>query len=322
VESELKSESQPGSTVGSPHLGVERSFGSGQVLHRIGLTLDMIKFAHTIFALPFALLGAVMAADRQPMGWSDPAIGWKFFWIVMACVCARSAAMSFNRLHDEPFDRLNPRTKDWALPAGLLSRKSVIGFWLVCAAGFVFSALMLNRLAFYLSPVALFILLFYSVTKRFTVGAHFFLGLALGIAPIGAWVGISGTLAFAPVLLGLAVMLWTAGFDIIYSCQDVEVDQRLGLYSLPSRWGKRRALAVSAGCHLAALLAFMLVFAVGGLGIFYLASLAICACLLAYEQSIISPTDLSRLGRAFFTLNGWISVLIFLGGTADIIFHL
>lgn len=278
---------------------------------RLWLTLDMIKFGHTIFGLPFALLGMILAAQGLPPART-------VFWIVLACVFARSAAMAFNRLHDEPFDRQNPRTQSWALPAGLLSRDFVKVFCFASIAGFLVSAWMLNWLAFLLAPVALVALLGYSMTKRFTQGAHFFLGMALGIAPVGAWVGVRGEISWIPILLGAAVTLWTAGFDIIYSCQDAEIDRKLGLFSLPSRLGKPRALAVSAACHAGAVLLFLALAPAAGLGPFYLAALTGCAVLLAYEQSIVSPSDLSRLGRAFFTLNGWVSVMMFCGGAADV----
>lgn len=283
------------------------------LVRRVLITLEMIKFSHTIFGLPFALLGALLAARGVPA----PA---QCIWIILACVFARSAAMSFNRLHDEPFDRMNPRTKMWALPAGLLSRRFVGAFCLVCALGFVFSAWMLNRTAFLLSPVALAVLLGYSTMKRLTAGTHFFLGAALGMAPVGAWVAIRGeVLAATPIVLGLGVMLWTAGFDIIYSMQDVETDRRLGLHSMPSRLGRARALAVSSLCHIGAVLLFSLVWAIAPLGTAFLAAVALCAGLLAYEQSLVFPDDISRLGRAFFTLNGWVSVLLFLGGATDIL---
>lgn len=278
---------------------------------KIVLTLDMIKFQHTIFALPFACLSAVLAAEGMP------SFG-QAFWIIAACVFARSAAMAFNRLHDEPFDRQNPRTKSWALPSGKLTRPFVWTFLFAAVAGFVLSAAMLNRLALLLSPVALVVLLGYSVTKRFTSASHFFLGLALGIAPVGAWVAIRAEIDWAPVLLGAAVLLWTAGFDIIYSMQDVDIDRQLGLNSLPVRLGRRRALAVSAACHMACIVLFALLAAITPLGPFYLLAVAVCAWLLWYEQMLIQPNDLSRLGKAFFTINGWVSVCIFAGGLADL----
>lgn len=279
---------------------------------RIAVTMEMIKFQHTIFGLPFALLGGVLAAG----GW--PPLK-QLGWILAACVFARSAAMAFNRLQDEPFDRRNPRTRDWALPSGKLSRTFVWAFCLVSITGFVISAAMLNRLALFLSPVALTILLGYSLTKQFTSAAHFFLGLALGIAPVGAWVAVRAELGWPPVLLGIAVMLWTAGFDIIYSMQDVEVDKALRLHSVPVRLGRRRALAVSAMCHLFAVAGFLSLVLITKLGLYYLTAVAFCAWLLFYEQSLVRPNDLSRLGRAFFTINGWVSVCIFAGGLTDIL---
>jgi 4-hydroxybenzoate polyprenyltransferase len=272
----------------------------------------MIKFPHSLFALPFALLATVMAADGLPP-WK------KLFWIVLACVFARSAAMAFNRLMDESFDRLNPRTRHWALPAGLLTRRFVGLFCGVCSLGFVFAAAMLNGLALALSPVALLVVLGYSTAKRWTAGSHFLLGLALGIAPVGGWIGVRGTIAFPPLLLCLAVLFWVAGFDIIYSCQDEAFDRKMGLFSLPARLGRSRALALSALCHAASALLLWAVGWVGGLGVYYLAAVALAAGLLAYEQSIISPRDLTRLGTAFFTVNGWVSVLVFAGGLADLL---
>lgn len=277
---------------------------------RIRLTLEMIRFSHSIFALPFALLAMVTAAQ----GWPD----WStFLWIALACIFARSAAMSFNRLHDERFDRLNPRTHGWHLPAGLLSRRFVAGFCVFMCLGFILSAAMLNRLAFWLSPVALAVLLGYSTTKRWTAGSHFWLGVALGLAPIGAWIGVRGTVNVEPFLLGLAVTFWVAGFDIVYSCQDEQFDRRMGLNSIPARFGRARALALSALSHALALVMFGLFGWAAGLGSFYWGAIALAALLLAYEQSIVSPRDLSRLGTAFFTINGWVSVLVFLGGWAD-----
>lgn len=279
---------------------------------RVVLTLEMIKFSHSIFALPFALLSAFMAAQGMPPART-------LFWIVAACVFARSAAMAFNRLHDERFDRLNPRTKGWALPAGLLSRRFVWTFLILNVTGFIISAGMLNKLALALSPVALAVLLGYSTAKRWTMGSHFVLGVALGIAPIGAWIGVKGTIELPALLLGAGVLCWVSGFDIIYSCQDEKFDRTMGLFSLPSRLGRARALAISALCHAVCLVLFLLAGWSGGLSLYYLAAITLTAALLAYEQSIISPRDLSRLGRAFFTVNGWVSVMILAGGLADIL---
>jgi 4-hydroxybenzoate polyprenyltransferase len=278
---------------------------------RLADTLSMIRFSHSIFALPFALLAAVLAAGGLPPG---PTLGW----IVLACVLARSAAMAFNRLHDERFDRLNPRTQTWELPSGRLSRGFVVSFCAVCSAGFIACAWMLNPLAFCLSFPTLGVLLGYSTAKRWTRWSHFVLGMALGIAPSGAWIGVRGSLDWPPIILGAAVLLWVAGFDIIYSCQDAAFDRRIGLRSLPSRLGKRRALAISALCHAGALVLFWTLAWHHALGQAYLLAVAIAGGLLAYEQSLITPRDLSRLNRAFFTLNGWVSVLIFLGGWFDV----
>lgn len=280
-------------------------------LDKIRITLEMIKFEHSIFALPYALTGALLAAE----GW--PTAG-QVFWIVVACVFARSAAMAWNRLLDAQFDRQNPRTHDWALPSGLLSRGFVWIFVIVCVAGFVFSAKMLNDLAVMLSPLALAILLGYSLTKRFTSYTHLFLGLALGIAPVGAWVAVRGELGWPPIVLGLGVMFWTAGFDMIYSLQDVDIDKRLGLNSLPVKFGNRRALGLSALSHAISVAAFAALVPLTALGPAYLLALSLCAWLLVYEQRLVSPTDISRLPVAFFTLNGWISVLMFCGATIDL----
>jgi 4-hydroxybenzoate polyprenyltransferase len=225
--------------------------------------------------------------------------------------------MTFNRLHDEPYDRLNPRTRDWALPAGLLSRRFAWAFCVACSIGFVLCAGMLNRLALELSPLALVILFGYSTAKRWTQWSHLLLGLALGMAPVGAWIGIRGRLDVTPLVLAAAVLCWVAGFDAIYSCQDARFDRRHGLYSLPSRMGMGRALAIAALWHAAALLLFLVVGWLGGLGIGYAVALALAAALLAWEQSIVSPRNLARVNAAFFTANGWVSVLLFLGGLID-----
>lgn len=283
-------------------------------MQRIRLTLEMIKFSHTIFALPFALLASALAARGLPE--------WRTLgWIVAACVFARSAAMAFNRLIDAPLDADNPRTRNWHIPAGRLSRGFVLGFCLICCGGFVLSAAMLNPLALALSPVALLVLLGYSTAKRWTMGSHFVLGLALGIAPVGAWIGVSGRIDLLPILLGAGVLAWVAGFDIIYSCQDSAYDRRAGLFSLPSRLGRPRALAISALCHAACLALFAATGLLGGLGIGYLSALAAAALLLAWEQHLIRPNDLSRLNVAFFTLNGWVSVLMLAGGLADLLYN-
>lgn len=269
------------------------------------LILDMIKFEHTIFALPFALIGAILAAGRN---WpSAREIGW----ILVAMVGARSAAMSFNRLVDAPFDAQNPRTARRHIPAGLLSRTQVWTFFIVAAGLFFLAAWQLSPICLWLAPIALLVTCGYSYTKRFTSLCHLFLGLAIGIAPVGAWIAIRGTLEPAPLLLGAAVMLWIGGFDIIYALQDYEFDLRSPLHSLPKRLGKAGALRISRAMHAVMLLLLIAVGVLQGLHALYFLGVAVVAALIAYEQSLVRPDDLSRVDLAFFTLNGWVSVSLF-----------
>jgi 4-hydroxybenzoate polyprenyltransferase len=277
------------------------------------LVLRMIKVEHSVFALPFALISAMVAADGIP-AWD------KLLWILVAMVSARSAAMAFNRLADYNIDRLNPRTKNWPLAAGILTQRFVIVFIAGCSALFVYSAYRLNSLAFLLSPVALLLIFFYSFTKRFTILSHWFIGLALAIAPAGAWIAIRGDLAFQPVLLSLAILFWTAGFDLIYSCQDAEFDKRQNLFSVPSRLGKRAALILSALCHIVMTL-FLLAFGyTTGMRVWYFAGVFLVATLLLYEHTLVNPTDFSRVNEAFFTVNGLISVLLLVATSLDLYF--
>lgn len=272
------------------------------------LILDMVKFEHTIFAMPFALISVLLASHRLPHGLPS---GHTLIWIVMAMVGARSAAMSFNRLIDADVDALNPRTVSRHLPAGLLTRAQVWTFFFVAAGLFMLSAWKLNHICLLLSPVALLAVLGYSYTKRFTSLCHFFLGFAIGIAPIGAWLAIRGTLDPVPLLLGAAVMLWIGGFDIIYALQDYDHDVRSPLFSLPKALGKTRALALSRAMHL---LMIALLLAVGlnyGLHSLYFLGIAVVAALIGYEQSLVKPDDIRRVNLAFFTLNGWVSVSLF-----------
>lgn len=261
----------------------------------------MIKFSHTIFALPFALASAVLASDRtlQPV---------KLLWILVAMAGARSAAMGFNRLADQAIDARNPRTAGRELPKGLLSRGEVWIFVLVSAGALVLAASQLNPLCLALSPVALLIVCGYSFTKRFTALSHFVLGIALAIAPVGAWVAIRGRFDAVPIVLGFAVLAWVAGFDTIYSCQDAEFDRREGLHSIPAAWGVRRALRMARGVHVAAVALLALVYVLTPLHPIYLAGVVGVAALLAYEHSLVSADDLTRIDAAFFTVNGWISV--------------
>jgi len=281
--------------------------------------LDMIKVQHTIFALPFALQGAILARWNTAGPFDDFTIT-KLAIIVLACLFARSAAMAFNRLVDQEIDAKNPRTAMRSLPAGRLSRGFVAVFVVLNVAGFVASAAMLNQTALVLSPVALVVLLGYSYTKRFTPLCHFVLGLALGIAPCGAWIAVAGRLDWPPVLLGIGVMLWTAGFDILYSCQDVDVDRAdPRLHSIPKSFGVARAMMLARLVHIAAWCFFVIAaWNMQPLGIAYTIGLALAALLLIRQHSIVSPADLSRINAAFFTANGALSILLLAAIAVDI----
>jgi 4-hydroxybenzoate polyprenyltransferase len=279
--------------------------------HNLGVTLEMIKFEHSVFALPFALTGAVLAAR----GWPSAR---QCLWIVVAMIGARSTAMSFNRLVDARWDAANPRTRARALPAGLLSAGFVAAFAAVSAGVLVLAAWQLNRLCLLLSPVALAVVCFYSYTKRFTLWSHLVLGLSLGIAPTAAWIAVRGSLDPAILLLTLAVMLWTAGFDIIYACQDVEFDHAAGLHSLPRRLGVPRALLISKAMHAVMMIPLVTLAALFHLGWIAASGLALVAGLLVYEHSLVKPGDLSRVNPAFFNVNAWISLLFFAFWSADV----
>jgi 4-hydroxybenzoate polyprenyltransferase len=261
----------------------------------------MIKFSHSVFALPFALASAALAA-RDGFRWAQ--LGW----IVVAMVGARSAAMGFNRLADHAIDARNPRTAGRELPRGVLGRREVWALVLVSAAALVLAAAMLGPLCLALSPVALAIVFGYSYTKRFTALSHVVLGLALAIAPVGAWLAIRGSFSPIAVVIGLAVLAWVAGFDTIYSCQDADFDRQAGLHSLPARIGVRRALLAARGFHVAAIGFLAAVYPLANVHPIYLAGVAGIAGLLAYEHSLVKADDLSRVDAAFFTLNGWVSV--------------
>jgi 4-hydroxybenzoate polyprenyltransferase len=279
-------------------------------------TLEMIKFEHSVFALPFALLGALLAAEGLPSL-------RQIIWIVVAMVAARSAAMTFNRLADRRLDALNPRTRMRALPSGLLTAQFATGFLLVCCALFEVAAWQLNPLAFKLSPLALGWILFYSYTKRFTWLSHLALGISLGIAPAAAWIAIRGSLSPRILLLAAAVTLWVGGFDILYACQDYEFDcAQAALFSLPKKLGLTRSLQLAASFHvgvvllLAALLYWSHLGAVAWVGLVFVASL------LWYEHSLVKPHDLSRINAAFFTVNGYIGiVLLVFWGSAILLRH-
>ena len=271
------------------------------ILGRAAAYGRMIKLSHSIFALPFALAAAALAA-REGFRWSQIA------WIVAAMVGARSAAMGFNRLADQAIDTRNPRTAGRELPKGVLRRSEVWAFVILSAALLVVAAWWLNPLCLALSPLALAIVFSYSYTKRFTSLSHLVLGLALAVAPVGAWLALRGSFAREPIFLGLAVLLWVAGFDIIYACQDVEFDRREGLHSVPARLGIGRALALSRLLHVGAVALLLALYFATPLHPLYLVGVAGVGGLLAYEHSLVRADDLSRVNAAFFTLNGWISV--------------
>ncbi len=285
--------------------------------------LELIRFSHTLFAMPFALLSAIMAWTVNAL--SVPPVTWRWhelLGIVLAILCARTAAMAFNRLADREYDAENPRTKMRHLPAGLLSAPAVALFAALAATGFVAATLLFlpNRLPLYLSLPVLAFLLAYSYTKRFTALAHFWLGAALMLAPIAAWIAIRGELDWAPVVLGSAVLLWVGGFDIIYACQDVEYDRQRGLHSVPARLGVVGALRVAALCHVGTvLLLLVLPVAFPYFGGIYWAGCTAVALLLIYEHWLVRPDDLSRVNAAFFHVNWIISVGLLLVGTCDLL---
>jgi 4-hydroxybenzoate polyprenyltransferase len=286
------------------------------LLRRIRLALDMIKFEHSIFALPFALTGALLAFRESGFAVADA--GRIVAWIVVAMVAARSAAMGFNRLVDAEIDARNPRTKMRHIPAGLLSRSFGTIFVAVCSVVFVIAASQLNPLCFYLSPLALLVVFVYSFTKRFTSLSHLVLGFALGIAPAAAWIAVRGSLDPRILLLTAAVTFWTAGFDIIYSCQDYEFDCDTGLFSIPSRLGIGPALMLARVLHVAMIVSLLLLVYLLALGPLAVAGVGAVCALLIYEHSLVKATDLSRVDAAFFTMNGWVSVLFFVFWAADV----
>jgi 4-hydroxybenzoate polyprenyltransferase len=278
------------------------------------ITAEMIRFEHSVFALPFALLGAMLAAR----GWPSAR---QLLWIVVAMVGARSAAMSFNRLIDRRIDAANPRTAGRALPRGALSVRFVVVFAALSSAALVVAASQLNPLTFKLSPLALVVLFVYSYTKRFTLLSHIVLGVCLGIAPAAAWIAVRGSLDPVILLLTAAVTLWTAGFDILYACQDIAFDRRVGLHSVPQRWGVGPALAVSSALHGVMVLLLAWLGWASGLGWISAVGLAITAALLVYEHRLVKPTDLTHLNAAFFNTNGWIGILLLLFWGTDIVLH-
>lgn len=278
----------------------------------------MIKFEHSVFALPFALTGGLLAARDSNLHWEELCL--KFAWIVVAMIAARSAAMAFNRIVDAELDALNPRTKMRAIPTGTVSKSFTwcfVAFW---SAMLFLAAYMLNPLCLKLAPMALAVVFGYSFMKRFTLLSHFVLGLSLGIAPAAAWVSIRGTLDWTILPLTAAVMLWTAGFDIIYSCQDYGFDREVGVFSLPCAIGIRPSLLVARLLHLGTVALLLWLVYLLNLGWLSLVGTIVVATLLVYEHSLVKSTDLSHVNTAFFAVNGYVSVLFFLFWSADLIF--
>jgi 4-hydroxybenzoate polyprenyltransferase len=274
-------------------------------MKKLLIVLEMIKFEHTVFALPFALLGAFLAARGFP-GWD------KLFWIVVAMFAARSAAMAFNRLVDREYDRMNPRTSRRHLPRRIVSPRFVALFVVGNSLLFVLAAWMLNQLAFFLSPLALAVILFYSYTKRFTAFSHVALGLALAIAPVGGWIAVQGELGGSIFYLAAAVLLWVGGFDIIYACQDFRFDREVGLFSLPNRIGISSSLLLARCFHVVMVLLIAKALMEFQLGFLSWIGLGFVMIGLIYEHAVVKPDDLSRVNAAFFTANGFISVVLFI----------
>ena len=282
------------------------------MIARIASYLSFIRFSHSVFALPFALTGALLAAREHPLTW--PRVGW----IIVAMVAARSAAMGFNRLVDAEYDARNPRTAMRELPRGVLTRSEASIFVAVASAAFVAAAWMIRPLCAALSPIALAIVFWYSLAKRYTSYTQAFLGLAMAVAPVGGWVAAGGGLGrWEPWLLGAAIGLWVGGFDVLYACQDHAFDRDQGLRSIPVRFGIERSLLISRGMHVATILCMAALSLVIPLGPIYLAGVALVAGLLAYEQSLVSSTDLSQVKRAF-DMNGYVGILYFLTTAAAV----
>lgn len=286
-----------------------------RLIQNIRTTLEMIKFEHTLFALPFAFLGAILAANGLP--------SWRqILWITVAMVGARSAAMSFNRIVDARIDAANPRTEMRAIPAGALSKTFVWAFMGVSVALFFLAAWRLNRLTLILAPVALASVLLYSYTKRFTTFSHLFLGWALSIAPTGAWIAVRGALdSPVPILLSVVVMMWTAGFDVLYACQDADFDRKSGLHSIPEKFGIAGALRIARIFHGQAFMALILLYLFAQLGTLGLVGVILTGALLAYQHSLVRPNDLSRLNAAFFTTNAFVSVILLLTFGGAVLVH-
>ncbi|WP_373229724.1 UbiA-like polyprenyltransferase [Cohnella sp.] len=286
------------------------------MISKLRIFLEMIKFEHTLFALPFAFVGAILGAvtmEKRLPDWSECG------WILLAMVGARTAAMGLNRVIDKAIDKRNPRTAMRAIPAGLLKSKDVLIFIVVSLVLLFWAASQLNSLSVKLLPLAVFFLVFYSYTKRFTWTCHIVLGLTIGLAPLGGWVAVTGSVTWTSIILYLTVALWTAGFDIIYACQDVEFDRKEGLHSIPARFGISRALGIARALHALTAAGFALLLVLTDLSWWYFAGTIVAAALLFYEHRLVKPNDLSKLNAAFFTMNGVLSAVIFVFTFIDLV---
>ena len=272
------------------------------LFERFSTYLAFVRFSHTVFALPFALVGALLASRVVPMTWS------RVGWIVVAMVAARSAAMAFNRLVDARLDALNPRTAQRELPSGAMSRREASIFLVATSAAFIVGCAQISRTCLWLSPVALAIVFWYSLAKRVTWATQFFLGLAMAVAPVGGWIAAGGGPSWEPVLLAVAIGTWVGGFDVLYACQDLVFDRAHGLRSIPTRFGVARSIAISRVLHVVTVVCLAALGVVAGLGVFYQAGVALVTLLLGFEQSLVSAADLSQVKRAF-DLNGWVGLL-------------
>lgn len=285
-------------------------------MNRLSTYASFVRISHSVFALPFALTGALLALHRAGE-WSPRVVGWRVLWIVVAMVAARSAAMGFNRLADARYDALNPRTAARELPRGAMTRTEATAFIVVSSIVFVLAAWMLGPLCFVLSPVALAIVFWYSLAKRFTTYTQLFLGLAMAVAPVGGWLAAGGRGGWEPWLLAMAIGTWVGGFDVLYACQDLEFDRAHGLRSIPVRFGVARALSISRAMHVVTVLCLAALNAAADLGWLYLAGVVGVAVLLAWEQSLVSDRDLSQVKRAF-DMNGYVGILYFVTTAAAV----
>ena len=272
--------------------------------------LSLVKFSHTIFAMPFALIGFVLGLRNHFIHQSSvDQIWFKFFLVLVCMVTARSTAMAFNRYLDRHFDKLNPRTAIREIPAGIIKAEKALIFIGINMAVFIMATYFINAICFYLSPVALFVILFYSYTKRFTYLCHLVLGIGLSLAPIGAYLAVTGSFDVLPLLFSFAVIFWVSGFDIIYALQDIDFDQSQSLYSIPSQWGLKQSLSISRVLHVLSASLVIIAYFIGGFHFLYLFGLLIFIGMLVYQQSIVKPYDLSKVNLAFMTANGIASIV-------------